>query len=594
MRMRAAWIGLLASVLAATAAAQEDVVLRAMRDEMSRSMQGLKLPDSPQPYFIAYRVDMVEMNAVGATLGSLLPWRPQRADMIGVEVRVGDPSLDNTNFLSLASAGRGPAGFMHGMRTGPLQEDYEGIRRELWRATDDAYKHAVEDYAAKRAMLANRTLAEPLPDFSTEPPAHWSEAPRMEPQDHAAEQLARELSAVFRKFPQLYASSVEISLRSGYVRYLNSEGSWFARRDPEVKLEIRAETQSPDGMPLGDSYAIYAKSLAELPPRAELLERAERLGARLQQLRTARQMTRYNGPVLFEDAAAAEMFARVFAPALVAVRKPLSDNAQFEMLFERILGQTGGSLMDRIGGRVLPATVTVVNDPGLTEVRGVRLPASMQIDDEAVPARKMTLVENGILKALLTSRTPVPSMARSTGSHRGIGPAPTTLLVTADQSLPAAELRKELLRLAKQRGNDYGIVVRRVGRGKLSESLMDLALRMSGRETSGSDSFFETYRLYSDGREELVRGAQIESPAVANFKEITAVGGQPVLYSDEFLPRVGGAMFSGMSTAAGSGLPVVSYSVPSLLFEELTLKPVEGPFPALPAAVPPLLQAAGK
>ena len=594
MSMRAACIAILVSVLAATTAAQEDIVMKAMRDEMSRSLQGLKLPDSPKPYFIAYRVDVVEVNVVGATLGSLLPLRPQKADMIGVEVRVGDPSLDNTNFLSMAVASRGPAGFMHGMRTGPLQDDYEGIRRELWRATDEEYKRAVEDYAAKRAMLENRKLSEPVPDFSTEQPAHWSEARRTEPQDHDAERLARELSAVFRKYPQLYGSSVEITSRSGYTRYLNSEGSWFARRDAEVKLEIKAETQSADGMPLGDSYEIYAVSLAELPPKSELLARVESLGARLQQLRTTKPVERYNGPVLFEEGAAAEMFAKVFAPALVAVRKPLSDNAQFEMIFERILGQTGGSLMDRIGGRVLPANMTVVNDPGRTEINGVRLPVSMQIDDEAVPARKLTLVENGILKALLTSRTPVPSMTRSSGSRRGFGPAPTTLLVTAEKGLPAAELRKELLRLAKQRGNDYGIVVRRVGRGKLSESLMEVAMRMSGRETTGSDSFLETYKVYGDGREELVRGAQIESPAVTNFKEIAAVGDKPVLYSDEFIPKVGGALFSGFSTAAGSGLPVVNYSVPSLLFEELTVKPVEGPFPALPAAVPPLMQTSSK
>ncbi len=595
MRIRAAWIAILVSVLAAaTAAAQEDVVMKAMRDEMSRSMQGLRLPDSPKPYFIAYRVDMVEVNVVGATLGSLLPVRPQRVDMIGVEVRVGDPSLDNTNFLSMAMAGRGPAGIMHGVRTGPLQDDYEGIRRELWRATDDEYKRAVEDYAAKRAMLENRKISEPLPDFSAERPAHFSEASRSEPQDHAAEQLARELSSVFRKYPQLYTSSVEITLRSGYTRYLNSEGSWFTRRDAEVKLEIKAETQAPDGMPLGDSYAIYADSLADLPPRSELLARVDGLGARLQRLRATPPVTRYNGPVLLEDSAAAEMFAKVFAPALAAVRKPLSDNPQFEMIFERILGPTGGSLLDRIGARVLPAAMTVVNDPGLTELHGVRLPASLQIDDEAVPARKMTLVEKGILKGLLTTRTPVPSLTGSTGSRRGFGPAPTTLLVTADKGLPAAELRKELLRLAKQRGLDYGIVVRRVGRGKLSESLMDIAMRMSGRETSGSDSIAETYKLYSDGREELVRGAQIESPSLANFKEIIAVGDNPVLYSDEFMPKVGGALFSGFATAAGSGLPVVNYSVPSLLFEELTVKPVEGPFPVLPASDPPLMQAASK
>ncbi len=593
MRMRSVWIAMVVALLAAAAPAQEDVVMKAMRDEMARSMKDLKLPDSPKPYFIAYRVDLVDASPVGATLGSLLPLQPQTADMIAVEVRVGDPSLDNTNFLSMANATGGPSGLFHGMRTGPLQDDYLAVRRELWRATDDEYKRAVEDYAAKKAVLAGRKISEPVPDFSSEPPAHRSET-RPKPVDRlAAEQMARELSAAFRQYPELYASSVEITLRSTYTRYLNSDGSWFTRGDTGIKLEIKAETQAPDGMPLGDSYEVFAQSLADLPPKAELLARVNGLGARLQQLRNVKMLQRYSGPILFEDDAAAEVFAKVFAPALVAARQPLSDNPQFEMFFDRFLGQSG-SLVDRVGARVLPATLTVVNDPSRTELNGSKLPASLNIDDEGVPASKITLVENGMLKGLLTTRTPIPGNLKSNGSRRGFGPAPTTLLVSTSKGVPGADLRQELLRLAKQRGSDYGIVVRRVGRGKLSESLMDMAMRMAGRETTGTDSILETYKLYSDGREELVRGAQVDGLSVASFKEIAAVGDKPVLYSDEFLPKVGASLFSGIAAAAASGLPVVNYSVPSLLFEDLSLKPVQGPYPALPISNPPLMPAAAR
>ncbi len=593
MRMRMTGIAILVAVLAAAAAAQEDVVMKAMRDEMARSMTDLKLPDSPKPYFIAYRVDLVEVNPVGATLGSLLPSQPQKSNMIAAEVRVGDAALDNTNFLATEMFSRGPGALFHGMRTGPLQDDYAAIRRELWRATDDEYKQAVEDYAAKKAALEGRKVSEPLPDFSSEAPAHWS-GPRPAPQPTAAaEQLARELSAAFRKYPELHASSVEIELRSAYARYLNSEGSWFARGETEVKLEIKAETQAADGMPLGDSYHVFATSLSDLPPKAELLGRIEALGARLRQLRAAKRLERYSGPVLFEGDAAGEVFAKVFAPALVAMRQPLTDNPQFEVVFERMLGQ-GGSLTERIGSRVLPASLTVVDDPLRTEINGVRLPVAMHLDDEAVPARKVTLVENGILKALLTTRVPAPGNSKSTGSRRAIGAAPTTVLVSANQGMPAAELRKELLRLAKQRGSDYAIVIRRIGRGKLTESLMDLAMRMQGREGGASDSILETYKLSSDGREELLRGTQIEGLTLASFKEIAAVGDKPVLYSEEFIPRVGASFFSGLSMAAGSGLPVVTYDVPALLFEELTLKPVQGPYPAPPLSQPPLMQAASR
>ena len=356
-------------------------------------------------------------------------------------------------------------------------------------------------------------------------------------------------------------------------------------------MEIKAETQASDGMPLGDSYHVFAATLADLPAKAELLARVDALGAHLRRLKAAKPLERYSGPVLFEGDAAGEAFAKVFAPALVAMRQPLSDNAQFEVVLERMLGQ-GGSLTDRMGARVLPASLTVVNDPLRTEVNGVRLPVSMQLDDEAVPARKMTLVENGILRALLSTRVPVPGNTKSTGSRRAIGAAPTTLLVSVDKGMSAADLRKELLRMAKQRGSDYAIVIRRVGRGKLTESLIDMDMRMQGHDGGAGDSILETYKVYGDGREELVRGAQVEGLTVASFKEISAVGDKPVLYSDEFIPRVGASFFSGLAMAASSGLPVVTYSVPSLLFEDLSLKPAAGPYPALPYSDPPLAQAA--
>ena len=592
MRRRIGCLAMVVALLGAAASAQqEDAVMRAMRDEMARSMKDLKLPDSPKPYFVAYRVDQVQLDPIGASLGSLLPRGAHAVDMIGVEVRVGDPAMDNTNFITLASARRGPGALMHGVRIGPLQDDYAAMRRELWRATDDEYKRAVEDYAAKRAVLEGRKISEPIADFSSEPPAHWSEArPAATTDARQAEDLARELSAAFRRYPELYASSVEITLRSAYTRYLNSEGSWFARPDSEVKLDIKAETQAEDGMPLGDSYEVFAASLSGLPSKADLLARIDALGARLQRLRGVQTLSRYSGPVLFEGDAAAEVFAKVFAPALVAVRHPLTDNSQFEMMFDRMLGQSG-SLVDRMGARVLPATLTVVNDPTLTEIGGRRLPVSMSIDDEGVPTRKQTLVEHGILRALLTTRTPVPGNLQSSGSRRGFSAAPTTLLVTADKTLSAAELRQELLRMAKQRGLDYAIVVRRVGRGKLSESLMDMAVRMAGREASGTDSILETYKVYSDGREELVRGAQVEGLSVAGFRDIAAVGDKPLLYNDEFLPQVGASFFSGFATSAASGLPVVNYYVPSLLFEDVSLKPAQGPYPALPVSPPPLMQA---
>src|SRR5580704_18867784 len=50
---------------------QDDVVMRAMQDELARSMSQLQLLQMDKPYFIAYRVQDVTVQEITATLGSL-------------------------------------------------------------------------------------------------------------------------------------------------------------------------------------------------------------------------------------------------------------------------------------------------------------------------------------------------------------------------------------------------------------------------------------------------------------------------------------------------------------------------------------------
>jgi len=156
----------------ATATHAQDPLGRAMRDELARSMTELRLDTLPKPYFVAYRLDDVETAEAAATLGSLVRGRDSRTRHLRVELRVGDYEFDNTNFVGM---GGGPAfSMLAGLRGGallPLDDQYQEIRRQLWLATDGAYKRAVEQLAQKRAALQNQTRTEQLPDFAKEPPA---------------------------------------------------------------------------------------------------------------------------------------------------------------------------------------------------------------------------------------------------------------------------------------------------------------------------------------------------------------------------------------------------------------------------------------
>lgn len=317
--------------------------------------------------------------------------------------------------------------------------------------------------------------------------------------------------------------------------------------------------------------------MADLPAKNVLISRTRAMGERILQLRSAQSVERYNGPVLFEGDAAGEVFTQQFATGLMAVRTPVGDDARFEMFFNQMMSQLGGaSFVDKIGGRVLPDFLSVSDNPLLSDYQGTKLLGASKIDDDAVKTYETKLIEHGVLKTLLATRDPVRAVPHSSGSRRGWGPVPSNLFVTSEKSLTADELRKELLRRAKERGLDYAIVIRRVG-GGAAASFMKMAMKMAPQGGQAGSSLAEAYKLTADGHEELVRGLEIAEMTPASFKEIVAVGDVPVVYTDVFIPRVG-ALFS-LGVSASSDVPIVSCVIPSLLFDDVSLVKSPGPFP---------------
>ena len=579
-------ISLLAVLLPVCAQEKEDVVMKAMNDELGRTVSQLHVPDLANAYFISYRIDDLDSAIVSATLGSVTQSNPLRTRIIGVEVRVGDYAFDNTNYVSAQSFGGG--GMSAGVVQGPIDDDYQQVRRQLWVATDAQYKHVAEEFSAKKAALANRKRTTDVADFSKEQPAKLHESRSDVKADvQALEQLAREVSVPFKQMPNVVTSSVQVDFKNLYTRYVNSEGSSFTRSDPQYSLRIDADTQSADGLPIHDTLQFYGDSLSDLPSKADLLTKAKEMGQRLEKLRAASAAEQYNGPVLFENDAAAELFAQVFAPKLAASRLPDSDDPRFEVFMKQMLTQMGlgGSLLDRIGGRVLPETMDLVDDPRMKDYQGTKLAGYYEIDDDAVPSHATKLVEKGTLKTLLTSRVPVRTIAHSTGSRRSLGAVPSNLILTSSKTSTSAELKAELLRRVKERGLDYGIIVRRTG-GGANPAMRAAAMMSSSPQSSPTNTLLEVYKVFPDGHEEPVKGAELSGLTSATFRDIVAVGDKPVILNQQVIPNIN-SMFT-MGMAGGVDMPVASFVVPSLLFEEVSLTKAEGPFPAPPASKAPV------
>lgn len=559
--MRSAKLFLLTAAAAAFLDAQTDVVMNAMRDEMARSMKELSLENGDKPYFISYRVVDSETTSVMAAFGALNHSNAGRTRRLTVEVRVGDYKLDNSHFFSFDFDMGTRMRIFNGTTSLPIEDDYKELRRQLWIATDSTYKKAVEDLSKKRGMLESEHRTEEVDDFSKEDPATTTyELAPVKVDVPATEREARELSALFRQMPGIYTSSVLFNSFNTYTRFLTSEGTSYTRREPDLVIQVSAATQAADGTPLDDLFWLHGRAQAEMPSRQELESRIRALGQSLTQLRDAPTLVNYNGPVLVEGEAAPQLIRFTILQDLAGIPSTLSNMPGMR---NNNAGQVQNPYLDKIGGRVLPDFLSLTDNPQIDQYQGHHLDGFSKVDEDGMRPRETSLIENGILKTLLTSREPVRGIDHSSGSRHCGQASPTNLIMTAANGLSADDLRAKFIRLVKQRNLTFGIVMRRL---------------------SNATNVLLAWKVFPDGHEEPVRSLQFFGMNANSFRDILAASREPNFLTTRYVPARNGMM---VFSEGDEIFTPVTLAVPSFLFEDATLRRIRAATPNPPVAGPP-------
>lgn len=575
---RAIRIAFVLPLLAAmsVAAQSEDVLLRAMRDEIQRS-RALRIVNLDAPYFIEYAIDDGEAMVANAVLGGLVSFNRRQFRTPQVQVRVGDYKFDNTNYVG--------AGFLFGGRYNidfPLGNDYGVLRRVLWLATDQAYKSSVEAIARKRAAAKNINLNEQLADFTkAEPVRLLLEPSRDQADEEEVKNRVRKLSAVFAAYPGLRASGVELQAIRSTRLMVNSEGAEVRYPETLIYIRARAYSQAPDGMMLRDAAIFHALNFDALAPDAEIEKGVRKLGGDVSALAKAPYEESYLGPVLFEADAAGQLFAELLGKNLALPRRPVTEP-----------GRSGyfpvSELEGRQNTRILPEWIDVVDDPTQKEWRGQPLLGHYAVDEEGVIPKPLVLVEKGVLKNFLLTRQPVKGFEASNGRARlpGSFGARTAgfgnMFVRAGQTSTAAELRKRMMEMVAARNKPYGLVVRKMDFPS-SASFDEIRRLLSGSQpgSHGVSMPLLVYRLYPDGREELVRGLRFRGFTVRSLKDIVAASDESRVF--EFLDNP--APFALMG--AGGFVSANAVVAPSVLVDDLELRKTDEELPKLPLVPAP-------
>jgi len=563
-----------------------DHTLQAMRDEMARAKTRLELKfpgtnEPVRPYYIEYRLLDLDVREVVAQFGALMTSAHTRNRFMSVEARVGSYKQDSSNFIS----DEGFRGFIGSTGSVGIDRDYDSLRQDLWIATDQAFKEAVETYSRKRAYLTSLARQSDIDDFSQVTPVKKVD-PLITPDwsNRNWEQEARDASAALRAFPQVNESRVTYYLLYATEYLLTSEGTEIRTNRSFAAVEAGMNTLANDGMELNNFYASYAPRPAELASVDDVKKALNVKGSELMALRASGTALDYTGPVLFDARAAAPLVAQVLGPALNGARPPVA----FQPVMEQFLSNIGGrsDWVNRTGSRVLPTSVTVVDDPSAKDFQGRPLIGGYSVDDEGVNAQKVTAVDGGILRELLMSRRPGPDSLKSNGHGRSAflndaKPTMSNLFFNASETVSRDELKKKFLDTCRSNKQEYCLEIKELDNPAISllhqDDFSELLASYGGGAGSGDRLPLLVYKIYpADGHEEIVRGARITGLNSRVLRNVTSIGNDPFVYNYMQTQVAGFAGTAlGAFGSAQNGLPA-SVVAPSLLFEELDVRGARG------------------
>ena len=528
-----------ASAAAATHAAEDTPLLRALDAELKRAMSSLgsdgpAAAQQPKPYFLSYAVSDADQVGIAAEYGAIVTSNQRRLRTVDVQVRLGSPAEDNTHGDHRNSA----------LTTFPLPltDDPNAIARTLWYATDHGYARALDGYLKVKTEQQVRAKEEDdSADFSSEKPQVdlLSPAPALVVDRAAWEQRLREISSIFAKYPDVFADQVEFQASSETDYFVSSEGARVANPSHVARLVVVARTRAADGMDMFRDETFEADSAAHLPDQKTVVAKAMAIGKDLEALRVAPITEPFSGPAILSGRASAVFFHEVLGHRLEGQRQRGDEEGQ---TFTKSLGK-----------EILPSFISVADDPTLSTFQGTSLSGHYDFDDEGQAARRVELIKNGVLETFLMSRLPIASVSQSNGHGRAeSGHMPTgrqgNLIVTSSRSVPESELRVMLIAEAKRQNKPYGLYFEDISSG-------------FAVTTRRSPQAFQViplvvYRVYVDGRpDELVRGVSIVGTPQAALSSILATGDKM-------------EVFNGICGAESGNIPV-SAVAPAMLVSQI-------------------------
>ncbi len=536
--------------------AEPSPVLSSLKAELDRSLQTLKSQSLP-PYFLSYEVTDDQTVQMTASFGEITSSVASHNRQLDIDLRVGDRHLDNTHRV-----GAGFPEFNFFDRFGfiqvPLEDNPEALRSIIWYNTDKKYKAAVEQYTKiKTAVQVAVAPEDKSDDFAVEPAANYLQAPlHLSLDPKVWEEKIRQYTAPFAQYGNLYEAQASFSADIETRWYVNSDGSVIQVSQPMYRLMISAISKADDGMELPRYQSYSAFSVENLPGDSAVLKDVAGMIHDLQALRNAPIVDPYTGPAILSGRASGVFYHEIFGHRVEGHRQKSEEEGQ--------------TFKKKVGQPVLPPNFSVYSDPTLRRLGNSDLVGAYAFDNEGVKARRVVVVDHGILKNFLMSRSPIEGFPESNGHGRrqqGFAAVArqSNLIVEVSNPVSHDELKKMLIDEIKKQNKPFGLFFDDVEGG----------FTLTGRTIPNAFNVLPimVYRVFPDGREELVRGVDLIGTPLTTFSKMVTGDDQVTT-------------FNGVCGAESGWVPV-SASSPAVLVSQIEVQKKQKSQERTPLLPPP-------
>jgi TldD protein len=529
--------GVFLALLSPCAPAQS-ALTKILAAELDRNYSVLKQKADPAPYFMGYEVTETEGDVIVASGGSITIDRHNKNRILDTTVRVGSTKFDNYRRVN----GQVPRFTVPSAL--PLEDNAAAIRQMVWIATDRVYKSAAQRFIQLKSDDKLRAAAsDGSDDFSTEEPqVSYNTTPPLRFNSTEWSNRLRKLSAEFEKYPGALNADVSLQVERSTQTLVTTEGTRVEHGRLFSRVIITARGKAQDGMDLSTMESFETDEPSRLPKDSEILAAVAKAGKNLEALLAARPADPFVGPAILSGRAAGVFFHEIFGHRIEGHRQ--KDESE---------GQT---FTKSVGQPILPTFLSVIFDPTMRQFEGTMLNGAYQFDDEGVKARRVTMVDQGVLKTFLMSRSPIDGFPTSNGHGRRqagleVVSRQSNLFVESSNRVSDKELRDRLIAEVKKQNKPYGLYFDQVTSGYTTTS------------RRGLQAFtvvpIAVYRVFPDGRpDELIRGVDIVGTPLSSFNSIIAT-------SDKR------DVFNGICGAESGSVPVAAIA-PALLVSSIEIQ----------------------